>query len=65
MHHIGVGRHHHHGTPIIMLIADHDVRVIHATTGEIIIGTVTINPDRRYHPITTPGHHPETTTAKP
>lgn len=47
MHHIGLGRH-LHGTPIIMLINDHDVRVIHANTGEII-RTLTIDPNRRYH----------------
>ncbi len=47
LHHIGVGRH-LHGTPIIMLIVDLDVRVIHATTGEII-RTLTIDPTRRYH----------------
>jgi transposase InsO family protein len=47
LHHIGVGRH-LHGTPILMLVADLDVRVIHATTGEII-RTLTIDPNRRYH----------------
>ena len=47
LHHIGVGRH-LHGTPILMLIDDLDVRVIHATTGEII-RTLTIDPNRRYH----------------
>ena len=47
LHHIGLGRH-LHGTPILMLIADLDVRVIHATTGEII-RTLTIDPNRRYH----------------
>ena len=31
-----------------MLIDDLDVRVIHATTGEII-RTLTIDPQRRYH----------------
>ena len=31
-----------------MLIDDLDVRVIHATTGEII-RTLTIDPNRRYH----------------
>ena len=31
-----------------MLIHGYDVRVIHATTGEII-RTLTINPERRYH----------------
>ena len=43
LHHIGLGRH-LHGTPIIMLINDLDVRVIHATTGEII-RQLTIDPD--------------------
>jgi transposase InsO family protein len=47
LHHIGVGRH-LHGTPILMLIDDLEVRVIHATTGEII-RTLTIDPNRRYH----------------
>jgi hypothetical protein len=47
LHHIGVGRH-LHGTPIIMLIDDLDVRVIHATIGEII-RNLTIDPTRRYH----------------
>ena len=47
MHHIGLGRH-LHGTPIIMLINDLNVRVIHATTGEII-RQLTIDPTRRYH----------------
>jgi transposase InsO family protein len=47
MHHIGVGRT-LDGTPIILLIHGYDIRVIHATTGEII-RTLTINPQRRYH----------------
>jgi transposase InsO family protein len=47
LHHIGVGRH-LHGTRILMLIDDLEVRVIHATTGEII-RTLTIDPNRRYH----------------
>jgi transposase InsO family protein len=47
LHHIGLGRH-LHGTPVIMLINDLDVRVIHATTAEIL-RTLTINPTRRYH----------------
>ncbi len=47
LHHIGLGRH-LHGTPIIMLINDLDVRVIHATTGEII-RQLTIDTTRRYH----------------
>lgn len=47
MHHIGVGRT-LDGTPVLLLINGYDIRVIHATTGEII-RTLTINPDRRYH----------------
>src|SRR3546814_20550177 len=35
LHHIGLGRH-LHGTPVIMLINDLAIRVINATTGEII-----------------------------
>jgi hypothetical protein len=67
LHHIGLGRH-LHGTPIVMLIIDLDVRVIHATTGEII-RTLTINPNRRYHgtgrpPGGTP-NPPKTTTTEP
>lgn len=47
MHHIGLGRT-LDGTRIILLIHGYDIRVIHATTGEII-RTLTINPQRRYH----------------
>ena len=47
MHHIGLGRT-LDGTRVILLIQDLDIRVIHATTGEII-RTLTINPDVRYH----------------
>jgi hypothetical protein len=47
MHHIGLGRT-LDGTRVIMLINHLDIRVIHATTGEII-RTLTIVPQRRYH----------------
>lgn len=47
MHHIGVGRT-LDGTPVLLLINGYDIRIIHATTGEII-RTLTINPERRYH----------------
>jgi hypothetical protein len=47
LHHIAIGRHHTR-TRIILLIADLDVRVIHAATGEIL-RHLTINPDHRYH----------------
>jgi len=35
LHHIGIGRTHAR-TPIILLVADLDIRVIHATTGELL-----------------------------
>jgi transposase InsO family protein len=70
LHHIGLGRHLHR-TRILMLIDDLDVRVIHATTGEII-RTLTINPTRRYHGTGGPIGGPrrpygprKTTTAEP
>jgi transposase InsO family protein len=47
LHHIAVGRA-HTGTRIIMLIADLDVRIIYATTGEIL-RHLTLDPNRRYH----------------
>ena len=47
MHHIALGRN-LDGTPIIALINGYDIRIIHATTGEII-RTLTIDPERRYH----------------
>jgi transposase InsO family protein len=47
LHHIGLGQP-LNGTRIIMLIHGYNVRVIHATTGEII-RQLTINPNRRYH----------------
>ncbi len=47
LHHIGIG-HPLNGTPIVMLIHGYNVRVIHATTGEII-RKLTIDPDKRYH----------------
>lgn len=47
LHHIGLGRT-LDGTRIIALIHGYDIRVIHATTGEIL-RTLTIDPNRRYH----------------
>ncbi len=48
LHHIGIGRP-HAGTPIILLIHDLDIRIIHAATGEII-RTLTLDPERQYQP---------------
>ncbi|HSL58982.1 MAG TPA: IS481 family transposase [Acidimicrobiales bacterium] len=47
LHHIGLGRTLDQ-TPVILLIDDLDVRVIHATTGELL-RALTIDPNRRYH----------------
>lgn len=47
MHHIGLGRT-LDGTRVILLINGNTIRVIHATTGEII-RELTINPEHRYH----------------
>ena len=48
MHHIGVGRTHTR-THIILLIQDLNVRIINATTGELL-RELTINPNRDYQP---------------
>jgi transposase InsO family protein len=48
MYHIGIGRP-HAGTPIILLIHDLEIRIIHAATGEII-RTLTLDPEHRYQP---------------
>lgn len=47
MHHIGLTRT-LDGTRVIALVHDLDVRIIHATTGEIL-RALTIDPERRYH----------------
>ena len=60
LRHIAIGRA-HTGTRIILLIADLDVRVIHATTGEIL-RHLTIDPNRRYHGTGRPPGPPPTTT---
>jgi len=48
LHHIGLGRTHAR-TPVIMLIADLDVRIVHAITGELL-RELTIDPTRDYQP---------------
>lgn len=48
LHHIGIGRTHAR-TPVIMLIADLDVRIVHAITGELL-RDLTIDPTRDYQP---------------
>ena len=48
LHHIGIGRP-HAGTPIVMLIHDLDIRIVDATSGEIL-RHLTLNPNRSYQP---------------
>jgi transposase InsO family protein len=47
LHHIGIGRNHER-TPVVILIHDLNIRVIHAATGEIL-RALTLNPQHRYH----------------
>jgi len=49
LHHIGLGRA-HKGRPIKLLIADRDIRVLDARTGELI-RRLTLDPSRDYQPI--------------
>ena len=48
LHHIGIGRA-HSGTPVILLIAGTDIRVVKHDTGELI-RALTLNPDRDCQP---------------
>ena len=49
LHHIGLGRA-HKGKPIKLLVADRDIRVLDAQTGELI-RSLTLDPSRDYQPI--------------
>jgi hypothetical protein len=46
LHHIGVGRTHAR-TPIILLVNDLQIRIVDATTGELL-RELTLNPDTDY-----------------
>ena len=48
LHHIGIGRAHKH-TPVTLLVADLDIRVIATQTGELL-RHLTLNPNRDYQP---------------
>ncbi len=64
LHHIGLGRTQAR-TPIVLLVADLDIHVIHATTGELL-RHLTFDPTRDYQPTGRPPRpHPKTTTALP
>jgi transposase InsO family protein len=49
LHHIGLGRA-HKGKPVKLLVADRDIRVLDAQTGELI-RWLTLDPSRDYQPI--------------
>ncbi len=48
LHHIGIGRAHKH-TPVTLLVADLDIKVIATQTGELL-RHLTLNPNRDYQP---------------
>ena len=52
LHHIGIGQTHTR-TPVLLLIDDRDIRIINATTGELL-RTLTLDPRRDCQPISTP-----------
>jgi hypothetical protein len=53
LHHIGIGRT-HTGTHVLLLVQDLHIRVIHATTGELLRDLI-LDPRRDYRP---PAAHP-------
>ena len=57
LHHIGVGRTHAR-TPVILLVHDLDVRIVNATTGELL-RELTIDPRRDYQPTKRPPGPPQ------
>jgi len=59
LHHIGIGRA-HTGKTVILLIVDLDIRVVDASTGELL-RALTLNPERDYQP----RHEPEPPTTSP
>jgi hypothetical protein len=48
LHHIGIGRA-HNGQPVLLLIQDLDITIIHATTGKIL-RELTLDTSRDYQP---------------
>jgi transposase InsO family protein len=52
LHHIGIGRTHAR-THVLLLIADRDIRIVNATTGELLRELV-LDPTRDYQPIGQP-----------
>ncbi|HAL28429.1 MAG TPA: transposase, partial [Chloroflexi bacterium] len=50
LHHIGMGAR-HRGRPVVMLIADRDIRVVTVEDGELL-RHLTLDPNRDYQPQT-------------
>jgi len=48
LHHIGISRI-HTGQPVIVLVDDLNIRIVHATTGELL-RELTLDPSRDYQP---------------
>jgi transposase InsO family protein len=57
LHHIGIGRT-HAGTRVSVLVQDLDIRIINATTGELI-RQLTLDPTRDYQPRNVPTGRPK------
>ena len=64
LHHIGIGRT-HAGTCVILLVQDLQIRIVNATTGELLRELI-LDPHRDYQPTGAPkGPTQEMTTAEP
>ena len=63
LYHIGTGRR-HAGTRVLLLVQDLHIRVINATTGELL-RELTLNPDKRYQATGRPSGWPKKNTANP
>jgi transposase InsO family protein len=63
LHHIGLG-HEHARTRVILLVADLDIRVIDAATGELL-RHLTLNPDHDYQPLGRPPGPPRQKPQQP
>ena len=63
LHHIGIGRTHAR-TPVLLLVHDLQVRVVNATTGELLRQLI-IDPTRDYQPLHPPPTKDNTTRTHP
>ena len=61
LHHIGIGRP-HAGTRVLLLVQDLHIRVINASTGELL-RELTLDPARNYQPTGRPSGWPKKNTA--